>query len=129
MLQAIGKMPKGGLRSTSWKPTWKHGATKTIRVPIKLAEQILQLAKLLDEGHDINISSNSLVTRNSEYVPLLDAQTKVIAKEALSTALSRKRIAMTKELKKHSKATNSLIEQWRYEIEALQKAIKAIDSY
>jgi hypothetical protein len=53
----------------------------------------------------------------------------VIAKEALSTALSMKRIAMTKESKKHSKATNSLIEQWRYEIEALQKAIKTIDSY
>ena len=113
--------------STSWKPTWKHGATKTIRVPIALAEQILQIAKLLDEGH--NISLNNLVTDNKEQISLLDAQTKVIAASALSTALSMKRIAMTKESKKHSKATNSLIEQWRYEIEALHRAIKAIDSY
>ena len=91
-------MPKGGVRSTSWKPTWKHGATKTIRVPIALAEQILQIAKILDEGH--NISLNSLVTDNSEQASLLDAQTKVIAASALSTALSMKRIAMTKEDRK-----------------------------
>ena len=101
-------MPKGGLRSTSWKPTWKHGATKTIRVPIRLADQILQLAKLLDEGH--NICFYSLVTGNIEHLPLLDAQSKVIAAEALSTALEMKRIAMTKELKKRSRANNFLIE-------------------
>ncbi len=122
-------MPKGGLRSTSWKPTWKHGATKTIRVPIALAEQILQLAKLLDEEHNINISSNSLVTRKIEYEPLLDAQTKAIVASALSTVLEMKRIAMTKESKKHTRANNSLIEQWRDEIEALQKAIEAIGFY
>ena len=122
-------MPKGGLRSTSWKPTWKHGATKTIRVPIALAEQILQLAKLLDEEHNINISSNSLVTRKIEYEPLLDAQTKAMVACALSTVLEMKRIAMTKESKKHTRANNSLIEQWRDEIEALQKAIEAIGFY
>ena len=121
------RVPKGGLTSTSWKPTWKHGATKTIRVPIALAEQILQIAKLLDEGH--NISLNNLVTDNKEQISLLDAQTKVIAASALSTALSMKRIAMTKESKKHRRANNFLIEQWGYEIEALQRAIKAIDSY
>jgi len=112
-------MPKGGLRSTSWKPTWKHGATKTIRVPRALAEQILQIAKLLDEGHNINFSSDSLVTDNSQQISLLDAQTKAITASALSTALSMKRIAMTKESKKRRRANNSLIEQWRYEIEAL----------
>ncbi|AFZ11277.1 hypothetical protein Cri9333_2894 [Crinalium epipsammum PCC 9333] len=120
-------MPKGGLRSTSWKPTWKHGATKTIRVPIALAEQILQIAKLLDEGHNISLSSP--VTDNKEQISLLDAQTKAIAASALSTALSMKRIAMLKESKKHTRANNSLIEQWRDEIEALQRAIEVIDSY
>ena len=119
-------MPKGGLRSTSWKPTWKHGATKTIRVPIALAEQILQIAKLLDEDH--NICLDSLVTDNNEQASLLDAQAKEIAASALSTVLEMKRIAMTKESKKHTRANNSLIKQWRYEIEALQRAIEAIDS-
>ena len=119
-------MPKGGLRSTSWKPTWKHGPTKTIRVPIALAEQILQIAKLLDEGHLISLYN--LVTGNSEDVFLLDAQTKAIAASALSTALEMKRIAMLKESKKHTRANNSLIEQWRDEIEALQQAIIALNS-
>jgi len=45
-------------------------------VTIALAEQILQLTKLLDERH--NIGLNSLVRRNNENAPLLDAQAKAI---------------------------------------------------
>lgn len=44
-------MPRGGYRKGSGgKPTWKHGRTKTIRVPIALAEKILEISRLLDEG-------------------------------------------------------------------------------
>lgn len=43
-------MAKGGRRSTSYTPTWKHGKTRTIRVPIALAEEILKFAKERDEG-------------------------------------------------------------------------------
>jgi hypothetical protein len=32
------------------QPKWKHGATKTIRVPVILADRILELAKALDSG-------------------------------------------------------------------------------
>ncbi len=55
-------MPRGGRRSTTWKPTWKHGKTRTIRVPIVLAESILNLARILDEGEAV--SKDSLVTGN-----------------------------------------------------------------
>jgi hypothetical protein len=33
-----------------YKPTWKHGKTKTIRVPIALADQILEYGYQLDGG-------------------------------------------------------------------------------
>ena len=44
-------MPRGGARPNSGPPpSWKHGRTTTIRVPIALASQIKCLARQLDEG-------------------------------------------------------------------------------
>lgn len=46
-------MPRGGYREGSGgKPSWNHGKTKPIRVPVALADQILELARLLDETGD-----------------------------------------------------------------------------
>jgi len=43
-------MPRGGVRlGAGDKPTWRHGKTKTIRVPIALADEILKFARNLDE--------------------------------------------------------------------------------
>ncbi len=56
-------MPRGGRRSTTWKPTWKHGKTRTIRVPIVLADSILNLARILDEGKEV--PKNCLVTETT----------------------------------------------------------------
>lgn len=36
------------------KSTWIHGKTKTIRVPESLAEQVLRVARLMDEGGKID---------------------------------------------------------------------------
>lgn len=44
-------MPRGGKREGSGgKPSWKHGKTKPVRVPIALADKILEIAKILDES-------------------------------------------------------------------------------
>lgn len=43
-------MPRGGYREgAGGKPTWKHGKTKPVRVPVVLAEQVLEIARILDE--------------------------------------------------------------------------------
>lgn len=48
-------MPRGGRRPGSGgKPTWKHGKTKTIRVPIALSARILQIAKALDDPDNVS---------------------------------------------------------------------------
>ena len=47
-------MPKGGRRSTTWKPSWKSGKTTVIRVPEALAEKLLEVARVLDEGGEID---------------------------------------------------------------------------
>lgn len=41
---------RGGRREGSGgRPTWKHGRTKPVRVPVALAEKILEIARILDE--------------------------------------------------------------------------------
>ncbi|MDF5706540.1 MAG: hypothetical protein PUP90_02370 [Nostoc sp. S4] len=43
-------MLKPGTNSTSFPPAWNHGKTQTIRVPIVLAQQILEYAYAIDSG-------------------------------------------------------------------------------
>lgn len=47
-------MPRGGRRKgAGGKPSWKHGKTKPVRVPVALAEKILEIARILDEEEDL----------------------------------------------------------------------------
>ncbi len=159
-------MPRGGRRSTTWKPTWKHGKTRTIRVPIVLAESILNLARILDEGFpkyknqegfsdqsclsstncllsslpdflsplgkkvsedslvtDKVESQNSLDTDNTnELIKKLNAFDVSASIEALTTAISMKQIAISKESKKRSKADTITIAKWEKEVESLERA-------
>ncbi len=131
-------MPRGGRRSTTWKPTWKHGKTRTIRVPIVLADSILNLARILDEGKEV--PKNCLVTDKVEREDSLDTDNnnKLIkelnpfdasaAIDALITAISMKQIAISKELKKRSKVDTTIITKWHKEIESLEKAIAYLKS-
>ncbi len=51
-------MTRGGRREGSGgKPAWKHGKTKPVRVPIALADKILEIARILDatELEEINL--------------------------------------------------------------------------
>jgi hypothetical protein len=44
-------MPRGGSRENSGrKPTWNLGETKAVRIPVAIADTILEIARRLDEG-------------------------------------------------------------------------------
>ncbi|WP_334876658.1 hypothetical protein [Nostoc sp.] len=43
-------MLKPGKNRTSWQPAWNYGKTQSIRVPVALAEQILEYAYAADSG-------------------------------------------------------------------------------
>ena len=43
-----------------YKPTWNSGATKTSRVPVALAEAVLEYARTLDNGEAIAPSPDNL---------------------------------------------------------------------
>ena len=97
----------------------------------------MNLARILDEGK--KVSEDSLVTGNIEEVPnpshsldtdnedewleKLDAFDVSASIEALTTAISMKQIAISKESKKRSKVDPTTIAKWHKEIESLEKAI------
>lgn len=55
-------MTRGGYREgAGGKPTWRHGKTKTIRVPEILADQVMEYARKLDEGAIIEPVTESKV--------------------------------------------------------------------
>lgn len=55
-------MGRGGVRAGSGtKPTWKNGKTKTIRVPIALADEILKIARTLDENETMEYNPNKVI--------------------------------------------------------------------
>lgn len=66
-------MPRGGIRprridgSTEHllKPKWKSGQTRTIRVPVVLAEQLLEIAHKLDSGESLDLTQDNEAMGNS----------------------------------------------------------------
>lgn len=53
-------MPRGGYRQNAGrKPKWRSGKTKMIRVPIELADQLLEIAQKIDQGASIENESIS----------------------------------------------------------------------
>ena len=60
-------MPRGGIRprrtdgSTNHllKPKWKSGHTRTIRVPVAMASQLLEIAHRLDEGESLDLTQDN----------------------------------------------------------------------
>ncbi len=102
----------------------------------------MNLARILDEGK--KVSEDSLVTGNIEeavnpsnsldtdnedkLLEKLDAFDVSASIEALTTAISMKQIAISKESKKRSKADNITIAKWKKEVESLERAIAYLKS-
>lgn len=85
--------PKGNPATLKkYKPKWKHGNTRTIRVPVALAEQILEYAHKLDDGTLSQVNGNGVshadINRDRDLIPgvdrLQDTLTQVI--DALENA-------------------------------------------
>lgn len=68
-------MPRGGHRNKAGRPsTWKSGCkfseTKLIRVPIAIADQLLEIAHKLDEGSFLDSTSKQLSLLESDQITL-----------------------------------------------------------
>lgn len=45
----------------SYKPKWKSGKTRTIRVPVAIAERVLEVAHQIDDGLSLDTSDKSVL--------------------------------------------------------------------
>lgn len=55
-------MARGGKREgAGGRPSWKNGRTKPVRVPIALADKILEIARVLDEEGSEEVVTGSKV--------------------------------------------------------------------
>lgn len=72
----VVEMGRGGVRSNSGaKGKWKHGKTKSIRVPEELADQILEFAHKLDESANIEIETESKTNYSLTFDSVTDSKT------------------------------------------------------
>ncbi len=52
---------RGGCRHGAGRPgAWRHGQTQTIRVPMALKEQLLEITRQLDNGETVGFAENDL---------------------------------------------------------------------
>lgn len=77
--------PNGHLETLQpWQGQWRSGKTRTIRVPIALADRVLAHARQLDENHVTQVNEVAEVV--SEVVAVLEA----IASSPSAAKLSKK---------------------------------------
>jgi hypothetical protein len=78
-------MPRGGKREGSGpKSNWKHGKTKTIRVPISLADDILNIARRLDEQASVEFSGfTQVIDLSSVNIPTIRGKSFVFLEELM----------------------------------------------
>lgn len=53
---------------TPFKEKWKSGKTRTIRVPIAIADEILEAARLIDDRESLNSDTSEQALINEEQV-------------------------------------------------------------
>lgn len=56
-----GSRPGAG--NPEFKPKWKSGKTTVIRVPEAIASEVLTVARQIDEGEAVTLSSNDAITQ------------------------------------------------------------------
>ena len=66
--------PKGNLETLKpYQAKWNSGTTRTIRVPVVLADQVLKYAHKLDDGEALTqVNDDSLVKMLGQVVQLLN---------------------------------------------------------
>ncbi len=58
---------RGGYRpGAGRKGEWKSGKTKAVKLPEKLVDEIITLARAMDDGHEVRIINNELVIESNE---------------------------------------------------------------
>ncbi|MEH2000584.1 MAG: hypothetical protein V7L00_17865 [Nostoc sp.] len=83
-------MLRPGQNSTSFPPGWNHGKTQTIRVPIALADQILDYARTLDSTFTANTPETIPELLQGDFLQIIDRYINWRTRNYRSTKKSKK---------------------------------------
>lgn len=95
-------MPRGGYRlGAGGKPQWIHGKTKVIRVPEALADQILVIARMLDEGKSLeNVTGSKTLDLAGIPIKIFKDGPAIYLQDLLKAGYRIKPIALADKLRK-----------------------------
>jgi len=82
--------PKGNPETLkSFKPKWRSGKTRTIRVPIAITDKVLEAARLIDQGK--SLSSDTSGIDDNYSLTITGDKTELIASIEKASAISSNR--------------------------------------
>jgi hypothetical protein len=89
-------MPRGGRRENAGgKSRWIHGKTKTIRVPESLAEKILTVARMIDEGRVVDdVTKSKYIDLTGVSVQILNGDPVVYIDDLVKTGFTVRPFAL-----------------------------------
>jgi len=97
-------MPRGGKREGSGpKSNWKNGKTKTIRVPISLADDILNIARRLDGQQAVESSGfTQSIDLSSINIPTIRGKSFVFLEDLMKLGYEIEPLDLAAEVRKQS---------------------------
>lgn len=97
-------MPRGGKRQGAGaKSNWKHGKTKTIRVPVSLADAILDIARKLDEGEVVkSIGFSQSIDLSTVNVPTIRGRSFVFLEDLMKLGYEIEPLSLAEKVRKQS---------------------------
>jgi hypothetical protein len=97
-------MPRGGKREGSGpKSNWKNGKTKTMRVPISLADDILNIARRLDGQQAVESSGfTQSIDLSSINIPTIRGKSFVFLEDLMKLGYEIEPLDLAAEVRKQS---------------------------
>ena len=137
--------PKGNeasLKDSRFKAAWRSGTTRTIRVPVVLAEDVLEYAHRLDDGIEsldtMNKGDIDVKSRTSQFIDTSDSDTIETLKQELENTKASKqrweeafkesevdRNNLEREVELHRSVAHQLREEYYEALKAEDEALKA----
>ena len=95
-------MPRGGYRvNAGSKPKWIRGKTTVIRVPEVLADEVLRLAHLLDEGKSIDdVTQSKYLNLSGVSIRSIEGRPAVFLEDLLKKGFKIRPIELVDNLRK-----------------------------
>lgn len=95
-------MPRGGYREGSGaKSTWFSGETVVIRVPRSLSDEVLRLARLLDEGKSVDdITKAKYLDLSGVTIHNIDSKYAVFLEDLLNKGFKVRPLSLVDKIRK-----------------------------